>query len=75
MFLGEPGGYGQPGTKEFFILPTQGKLREESKHSTFHPYISQGHCGQGAGGAQRCHSQGRKLTIKSLELETYLLYK
>ena len=72
MFLGEPGGYGQPGTKEFFILLTQGKLREESKHSAFHPYISHGPVGRGRR-AQRRRSQGRKLTIKSLELETYLL--
>lgn len=53
---GETSGYGWPGTKEFVTLPSQGKLRQESKHSTFHPYISHGHW---RGGTKRCHSQGR----------------
>ena len=43
MLAGESGGYGRPGTKEFFILLSQGKLRKGSKHSTFHLDISHGH--------------------------------
>lgn len=59
MFVGETGGCGLPDTKEFFILPSQRKLRKESKHGAFHPHISHG--APSGREPKRCHSQGRKL--------------
>lgn len=59
MFVGDSGGCGLPDTKEFFILPSQRKLRKESKHGAFPPHISHGAPSERE--PKRCHSQGRKL--------------
>lgn len=59
MFVGETGGCGLPDTKEFFILPSQRKLRKESKHGAFHPHISHG--APSGRKLKRCPSQSGKL--------------
>lgn len=61
MSVGESGACGLLGTTEFFILPSQGKLRGENKHSSStHPSVPGHQVGGNPNGAiPKAQSHGK----------------